>query len=51
MKGIGMKGEEVLREVRKISPKIKVIVSSGFMSEEQRDKLNELHVDGYRRRP
>ena len=45
----GMKGEEVLRRLRKISPGVKVIISSGFMSEEQRDKLQEYGVDGFPR--
>ena len=47
----GMPGEDVLREIRRISPKVKVVVSSGFMSEEQRDKLKEFGVDGYLDKP
>jgi two-component system, cell cycle sensor histidine kinase and response regulator CckA len=47
----GMKGEEVLRRLRKISPHVKVIISSGFMSEEQRDKLQEYGVDGFLDKP
>ena len=47
----GMKGEEVLRRLRRVSKSIKVVVSSGFMSEDQRDKLREYGVDGFLDKP
>jgi two-component system, cell cycle sensor histidine kinase and response regulator CckA len=47
----GMKGEEVLRRLREVSHDVKVIISSGFMSEEQRDKLQEYGVDGFLDKP
>ena len=47
----GMKGDEVLRRVREIKRKVKVIVSSGYMSEEQREKLKEYGVDGFLDKP
>ena len=47
----GMKGEEVLRRLRRMSKSLKVIVSSGFMSEEQRDKLREYGVDSFLDKP
>ena len=47
----GIKGDEVLREIRRIRPDIKVIVSSGFMSEEQKSNLEEYSVDGYLDKP
>ncbi len=47
----GMKGDEVLRRIRKDPAKTKVIISSGFMSEEQRKKLKELNVDGFLDKP
>lgn len=47
----GMKGDEVLRRIRKDPVKMKVIISSGFMSEEQRKKLKELSVDGFLDKP
>ncbi len=47
----GMKGDEVLRRIRKDRPDIKVIISSGFMSEEQRRKLQGLKVDGFLDKP
>ena len=47
----GMKGEEVLRRLRRLSKSIKVVVSSGFMSEDQRDKLREYGVDGFLDKP
>jgi two-component system cell cycle sensor histidine kinase/response regulator CckA len=47
----GMKGEEVLRKLRETAPRVRVIVSSGFMTEEQRDKLREYGVDGFLDKP
>jgi two-component system, cell cycle sensor histidine kinase and response regulator CckA len=47
----GMKGEEVLKRLREISRAVKVVVSSGYMSEEQRDKLQEYGVDGFLDKP
>ena len=47
----GMGGEEVLRRLREISKKVKVVISSGFMTEEQRDKLQEYGVDGFLDKP
>jgi signal transduction histidine kinase/CheY-like chemotaxis protein len=47
----GMKGEEVLKQIRLMSTTVKVIVSSGFMSEEQRDKLQDCSVDGFLDKP
>ena len=47
----GIKGDEVLKEIRAIRPDAKVIVSSGFMSEEQRDNLKEYRVDAYLDKP
>ena len=47
----GMKGEEVLRRLRRRSKSIKVVVSSGFMSEDQREKLREYGVDGFLDKP
>jgi len=47
----GMKGDEVLRQIRKDTAKMKVIISSGFMSEQQREKLKDLSVDGFLDKP
>jgi two-component system cell cycle sensor histidine kinase/response regulator CckA len=47
----GMKGEDVLNRLRKASKTMKVIISSGFMSEEQRDKLEEYGADGFLDKP
>ncbi len=47
----GIKGDEVLKEIRNVRPDTKVIVSSGFMSEEQRDNLKEYRVDAYLDKP
>ena len=47
----GMGGEEVLRKLREISKKVKVVISSGYMSEEQREKLQEYGVDGFLDKP
>ncbi len=47
----GIKGDEVLRRIRKDRIEMKVIISSGFMSEQQREKLQELNVDGFLDKP
>lgn len=47
----GIKGDEVLREMRSIRKDIKVIISSGFMSEEQRDSLKKYKVDAFLDKP
>lgn len=47
----GMKGEEVLKTLRTMSPDVKVVVSSGFMSEEQRDRLKEFGIEDFLDKP
>jgi two-component system cell cycle sensor histidine kinase/response regulator CckA len=47
----GMDGEEVLQKLREISKTLKVVISSGFMSEEQRDKLKEHDIDDFLDKP
>jgi len=47
----GIKGDEVLQRIRKAGVDMKVIISSGFMSEEQRAKLKEHRVDGFLDKP
>ncbi len=47
----GMKGDEVLRRIRKTREDMKVVISSGFMSEQQRAKLKEYRVDGFLDKP
>ena len=47
----GIKGEEVLKKVREQAWALKVIVSSGFMTEEQREKLQEYGVDAFLDKP
>jgi CheY-like chemotaxis protein len=40
-----------LREMRAIQKDVKVIISSGFMSEEQRDRLKKYKVDAFLDKP
>jgi two-component system, cell cycle sensor histidine kinase and response regulator CckA len=47
----GMKGEEVLRRLREVSRDVKVVISSGYMTEEQRRKLQEYGVDAFLDKP
>ena len=47
----GIKGDEVLRQLREIRNDVKIIISSGFMSEEQRERLMEYKVDGFLDKP
>ena len=47
----GMNGDEVLKVLREIRDDIRIIISSGFMSEDQREKLKEFRVDGFLDKP
>jgi nitrogen-specific signal transduction histidine kinase/ActR/RegA family two-component response regulator len=47
----GIKGDEVLKAIRGIRNDIKIIISSGFMSEDQRERLREYRVDGFLDKP
>ncbi|MBA4419366.1 MAG: hypothetical protein C0392_15900 [Syntrophus sp. (in: bacteria)] len=47
----GIKGDEVLRALREIRDDIKIIISSGFMSEDQRERLKEHRIDGFLDKP
>ncbi len=47
----GIKGDEILRLIREEKTETKVIIASGFMSERQREKLQELKVDGFLDKP
>ena len=47
----GLKGDEVLKALREIRDDIKIIISSGFMSEDQRERLSLYRVDGFLDKP
>lgn len=47
----GLKGDEVLKRLREIREDIKVIISSGFMSEDQREKLKESIIEAFLDKP
>jgi CheY-like chemotaxis protein len=47
----GIKGDEVLREMRNIRKDVKIIISSGYMSEDQRESLKKHKVDGFLDKP
>ncbi|HVN95443.1 MAG TPA: response regulator [Syntrophorhabdaceae bacterium] len=47
----GLKGDEVLKRLREIRKNIKVIISSGFMSEDQRDKLKGFTIEAFLDKP
>ena len=47
----GIKGDEVLKALREIRSDIKIIISSGSMSEDQKEKLREYRVDGFLDKP
>lgn len=47
----GLKGDEVLKRLREIREDIKVIISSGFMSEDQREKLKESTIEAFLDKP
>jgi two-component system, cell cycle sensor histidine kinase and response regulator CckA len=47
----GLKGEEVLKRLRILAESVRVVVSSGFMSEEQRGKLQHYHPAAFLDKP
>jgi len=47
----GMKGDEVLKEIRKMGLSIPVIISSGYMSEDQREKVKSLGANLFLDKP
>lgn len=47
----GKKGDEVLKEIKSIKEDVKVLISSGFMSEKQKNALKSHHVDGFLDKP
>ena len=47
----GLKGDKVLKELRAIRKDIKVIIASGFVSEEHRENLRELTVEAFLDKP
>ena len=47
----GMNGDEVLKVLREIRDDIKIIISSGFMNEDQREKLQEYRIEGFLDKP
>jgi len=47
----GLKGDVVLQRLREIKKDVKVIISSGFMSEEQRNKLKEYTIEAFLDKP
>lgn len=47
----GMKGDELLANIREMDIDVDVIVSSGYMSEEQRDKVKMLGVEYFLDKP
>ncbi|MCX7856776.1 MAG: response regulator [Deltaproteobacteria bacterium] len=47
----GIKGDEVLRKIRETGKEVKVIVSSGYMREDQREKIKKLKVEAFLDKP
>ncbi len=47
----GMKGDEVLKEIRKMGLSTPVIISSGYMSEDQREKVKSLGANLFLDKP
>lgn len=47
----GKKGDEVLKEIRAMDKDVKIIVSSGYMNETQKQSLKEHHVNGFLDKP
>ncbi len=47
----GMKGDEVLRKVRERGKALKVLISSGYMREDQRERIRKLGADAFLDKP
>ncbi|MCX8111410.1 MAG: ATP-binding protein [Syntrophorhabdaceae bacterium] len=47
----GKKGDEVLKEIRLIDEDVKIIISSGFMNERQKQSLKGHHINGFLDKP
>jgi signal transduction histidine kinase len=47
----GLKGDVVLQRLREIKKDVKVIISSGFMNEDQRNKLKEYTIEAFLDKP
>lgn len=47
----GLKGDEVLKTIRNIRKDMKVIISSGFMSEEQKGRLKKYNINEFLDKP
>ena len=47
----GPKGDEVLEALRGVRADAKIVISSGFMSEDQRERLSRHKVDGFLDKP
>jgi signal transduction histidine kinase/CheY-like chemotaxis protein len=47
----GMKGDEVLRRIRETKKDVKVVISSGYMREDQRERIKRLKVEAFLDKP
>ena len=46
-----MDGVQIYKKLKKIDPKVKILVSSGFASNTQTIELKELGVEGFLKKP
>jgi len=47
----GKKGDEVLKDLRNLKEDIKILISSGFMTERQKESLKSYHINGFLDKP
>ena len=47
----GLKGERVLKHLKELGINVKIVVSSGFMSENERDKLKNWGINAFLDKP
>ena len=47
----GLSGKDCLREIRRLFPRAKVVVSSGYLSEELKEEAQALGASGFLRKP
>jgi len=47
----GKKGDEVLKDLRNLKKDVKILISSGFMTERQKESLRSYHINGFLDKP
>ncbi len=46
-----MNGDETMREMRRVKPDVRVLLSSGFNEQEATDEIDDRHLVGFIQKP